>query len=66
MLKNPPKVKAALEIIRDDKTVSKDLQEVLDKGYKDISGLLSGLHDNPELAFDQEFYERVLEKKKRV
>ena len=63
-LDNPPNVKAALEIIRDDKTISKDLKEVLNKWYKDISGLFSGLHDNPELAFDQEFYERVLEKKK--
>ena len=62
-LSNPPTARAALEIIREDKTISRDLKEILERWYKDISGLFSGLHDDPEIAFNQEFYEEVLKKK---
>ena len=62
-LDNPPTARAALEIIREDKSISTDLREVLDKWYQDISGLFAGLHEDPELAFNEEFYEEILKKK---
>ena len=63
-LNNPPTARAALEIIREDKTISTDLREILARWYKDISGLFSGLHEDPEVAFNEEFYREVLEKKR--
>ena len=63
-LNNPPTTKAALEIIRDDETISTDIREVLGRWYRDISSLFSGLHDDPEIAFNEEFYREVLEKKR--
>ena len=62
-LDNPPTARAALEIIKEDKSISTDLREVLDKWYQDISGLFSGLQEDPELAFNEEFYEEILKKK---
>ena len=38
-LNNPPTTKAALEIIRDDKSISADIKEVLECWYDDISRL---------------------------
>ena len=63
-LNNPPTTKAALEIIRDDKSISADIKEVLERWYDDISSLFSGLHEDPELACDDDFYREVLKKKK--
>ena len=63
-LDNPPTAKAALEIIREDKSISTDMKEVLDRWYRDISGLFSGLQEDPELAFNEEFYQNILEKKR--
>ena len=63
-LNNPPTAKAALEIIREDKTVSHDLKEILERWYVDISGLFSGLNENPEMAFNEAFYNEILEKKR--
>jgi hypothetical protein len=62
-LNNPPTARAALEIIREDKTVSRDMREILERWYKDISGLFSGLHEDPEIAFNEAFYQEVLDKK---
>ena len=63
-LNNPPTARAALEIIREDKTVSRDMREILERWYRDISGLFSGLQENPEVAFNEAFYQEVLDKKK--
>ena len=62
-LNNPPSARAALEIIREDKTVSRDLKEILERWYKDISKLFSGVRENPEMAFDDSFYQEILNKK---
>ena len=62
-LDNRPTTKAALEIIREDKSVSTDLKEVLERWYRDISGLFSGLQEDPELAFNEEFFQNILKKK---
>ena len=61
-LNNPPKMKAALEIIREDGSISTDIKEVLIRWYDDISSLFSGLHEDPELAFNEDFYREVLNK----
>ena len=60
---NPPSTKAALEIVRGDGTISTDIQEILERWYADISRLFSGLRDNPEMAFNDTFYNEILEKK---
>ena len=62
-LNNFPDTKAALEIVREDQTISTDVREVLERWFRDISGLFSGLQEDPEVAFDDNFYREVLEKK---
>ena len=62
-LSNPPSIKAFLEIVREDKTISNDIKEILDRWHKDISNLFSGIRENPEFAFDDTFYQEVLDKK---
>ena len=42
-LNNPPSCHAALEILRADETISRDLKEVLERWLKDISKLFSGV-----------------------
>ena len=54
-LDNRPSSRAALEIVRKDKTISRDLKEILERWHRDISGLFSGLRENPEFAFDENF-----------
>ena len=61
-LNNPPSSRAALEIVRADDTISHDLKEILERWLLDISKLFSGLNDNPEMAFDDSFYEEILNK----
>ena len=63
-LNSPPNIKAALEIVRGDKTISTDIKEVLERWYLDISRLFSGLQENPEVVFDEAFYSEVIEKKR--
>ena len=65
-LGDPPSSKAVLEIIREDGTISNDIQEILSKWYKDISQLFSGLRENPEFSFDDAFYEEILSKKQEL
>ena len=60
---NPPTARAALEIVREDDSISRDLKEILERWFNDISKLFSGLNDNPEMAFDDNFYQEVLNKK---
>ena len=62
-LSNPPSTRAALEIVREDKSISNDIQEILQRWHKDIANLFSGLRDNPEFAFDDNFYDEILQKK---
>ena len=54
-LNNPPTARAALEIIREDETISRDLKEILERWFKDISTLFSGLREDPDMAFDDNF-----------
>ena len=62
-LSNPPSSKAVLEIVREDGTISNDVKEVLKRWHEDIGKLFSGLRENPEFAFDNDFYEEIIEKK---
>ena len=62
-LSNPPSTRAALEIVREDKSISTDIKEILARWHKDIGMLFSGLRENPEFAFDEPFYEEILKKK---
>ena len=62
-LSNPPSTQAALEIVRADGTISKDLKEILERWLLDISKLFSGVQDNPDMVFDNNFYEDILNKK---
>ena len=62
-LSNPPNTRAALEIVREDKSISTDIREILARWHKDIGMLFSGLRENPDFAFDDSFYEEILEKK---
>ena len=55
-LSNPPSSRVALEIVRDDESISRDLKEILERCLKDISKLFSGIRDNPEMSFDEDFY----------
>ena len=52
-----------MEIVREDQTISCDVKEVLHRWHNDISKLYSGLLDNPDVAFDNQFYEEILQKK---
>ena len=62
-LNNPPSSKVVLEIVRDDESISTDIKEILQRWHKDISGLFSGLRDNPDFAFDDDFYQHIKNKK---
>ena len=63
-LNDPPKIKTALEIVREDNIVSKDIKEVLSRWFKDISTLFSGMKNDPDIVFDDEFYNKIVEKNK--
>ena len=60
---DPPSSRAALEIVRADETISRDIKEVLERWHLDISRLFSSIRDNPEMAFNDIFYQEVLNKK---
>ena len=60
---DPPSTRAALEVVHADGSISTDIKEILDRWYRDISRLFSGLRDNPEMAFNDLFYNEILEKK---
>ena len=62
-LGNPPVSRAALQIVKDDGSISSDVKEVLERWHKDISTLFSGLRQNPTFAFDDLFYEEIVNKK---
>ena len=52
-----------MEIVRADKSISRDRAEVLQRWHDDISNLYAGVREDPELAFDEDFYQSILEKK---
>jgi hypothetical protein len=62
-LSDPPSTKAVLEIIRADETISRDIQEILEKWQSDIAKLFSGIRENPEMAFDDDFFQEIFDKK---
>ena len=59
------RVWCGIEIVRDDESISRDLKEILERWLKDISKLFSGIRDNPEMSFDEDFYEEILNKKQQ-
>ena len=54
---------STLEIVREDKLISTDIKEILQRWHSDISKLFSGLRENPEFAFDDQFYDQIVNKK---
>jgi hypothetical protein len=62
-LSNPPSNKAVLEIVRADETISRDIKEILEKWQSEISKLFSGVRENPEMAFDENFFQEIINKK---
>ena len=61
-LNNPPSSRAALQIVRADKSISRDLKEILERWLTDISTLFSGVREDPAMSFDDNFYEEILNK----
>ena len=43
--------------------ISRDVKEILERWHHDISRLFSGLRDDPEMAFNELFYQEILIKK---
>ena len=62
-LSEPKSSKVILEIIREDMTITTDIKEILNRWHKDISGLFSGLRENPDLAFNDQFLQQITELK---
>ena len=59
-----PKTKTEIfEIIREDGTISCDKKEVLTQWYTEFSECFAGLRDNIDLAFDDEFLQRLTDLK---
>ena len=58
-LSEPKSSRAILEIIRNDGTISTDIQEILTQWHKDFSDCFAGLKDNIDLAFDDEFLDNI-------
>ena len=48
-----------LEIIRDDGSFSKNIQDVLSKWHDDFSSCFKGIKDDPNIVFDDQFLERI-------
>ena len=60
---NSPPSRPPLEIVRADQTISTNIKEILERWHLDISRLFSGLRDNPEMAYDEDFYQEIISKK---
>ena len=48
-----------MEVIRDDKSISKDIKEVLYKWHEDFSNNFSDLKDDPDAVFDDDFCDNI-------
>ena len=62
-LSEPKSSKVILEIIRQDKSITTDIKEILERWHTDISGLFSGLRENPEMAYDDDFFKEICDLK---
>ena len=62
-LGEPVNNKVAMEIVRQDGTISRDVVEVLERWHRDIAQLFSGIRQDPDVVFDDRFYNEILEKK---
>ena len=62
-LSEPKSSKVVMEIIRQDNTISTDIKEVLDRWHSDISGLFSGIRENPDLAYNDDFFQEICDLK---
>ena len=60
---NAKPLKRVMEVVREDGSISGDTGEVLQRWFQDISNLYAGLNEQPDIAFDESFYQKVLEKK---
>ena len=49
--------------MRADNSVSQDIKEVLSRWFQDISGLFSGIQENPDMIFDDDLYREIVSKK---
>ena len=58
-LSEPKSSKVVMEIINKDETISTDIKEILKRWHSDISGLFSGLRDEPDLAFNDQFFQQI-------
>ena len=52
--------KAVLEIVRADETICNDVKEVLARWFQDISRLYSGIRQNPEMVYTDDFFNRIV------
>ena len=50
-LGEPVNNKVAMEIVRQDGTISRDVVEVLERWHNDIAQLFSGLRQDPDIVF---------------
>ena len=60
---NSPLQKPPLEVLLEDGSTSRDKQAIVEKWYRDISKLFSGIRDNPETVFDEKFYTEIIKAK---
>ena len=58
-LSEPKSSKVIMEIIRNDESISTDIEEILARWHSDISGLFSGLREDPGLAFNDQFFLQI-------
>ena len=58
-LSEPKSNRVIMEIVNNDETISTDIKEILERWHSDISGLFSGLRDDPGLAFDDLFLQQI-------
>ena len=63
-LAEPVNTKVAMEMVREDGTISHDVKEILQRWHRDISRLFSGIREDPEVVFDDIFFNEVLQKKR--
>ena len=51
--------KRVLEIVKEDGSLSREVGEILERWAKDISNLYAGLHESPDIAFDDNFFMKL-------
>ena len=56
---NCPPSRPNLEIVREDGSISRDNNEILNKWFTDKSRLYSGIRDNPEMVFEEDFFRNL-------